>query len=217
MDLLEIVNAILREGEGHLGNELITALPLDSSSPDSHFFALAMAQASYEDIQRRHANYKFHWQTGLFITTNSDDTDYAVSNVRNVETDSFIIQKSGSSSWTPMHWIDWPDWQRAFRSTWTQIGASWPYWMTRLPNDSFRILPKPISTETYLINAEWYRTNHQLSDSEDIPLWDEEFHRLIVLEALMRYAEENNVSELGYRIGVELPQLQQAFYNRYLP
>lgn len=217
MNLLELANGVLGEGEGHIEGDLIESIPLESNSPDAHYKALQWTRSAYEAIQRRKADYKFHWQDGVLITTSGETASYTKAGIRKVNEDSILCQRDGDTVLTEMQWIEWQEYRNRFRLVQNQLGPSTPYWITRAPDNTFKILPKPVGTSVYTITAEWYRTNHKLVKETDEPLWDEEFHRIIILEALISYMEEYDVASLKSRLNNELPNLKQEFYNRYLP
>jgi hypothetical protein len=51
----------------------------------------------------------------------------------------------------------------------------------------------------------------------DEPIWDEEWHELLVWEAAKHYLEEYDKPSLAGRIQENLGPLERSFYNRYSP
>ena len=217
MNLLELSNALLQEGESFAQRDFIQAIPLPPNAPKAHQRAIAWIREAYEKVQQRKQDWDFHWVTGTLITTLADTSDYTKNDVRTVSPRSVNCRRQGETSVWPITVIEYAAWLALFRTTWPQLVPGVPAWLCQLPNGDWRLTPEPESTTTFEILADWQRTNHRLVRGLDEPLWHEDWHRLLVWEAAKSYLEEYDVPALGVRIQDNLPPLERSFYNRYVP
>jgi len=217
MNLLELANALLQEGESYSQSDFIHAIPLPLNAPKAHQRAIAWIREAYEKIQQKNQNWDFHWNTGVLITTETDTSDYTKSAVRVVLNNSTLCRKQGETAVWPIILLEYQVWLSMFKTTWPQLATGNPQWLCQLPNGDWRLTPSPENTQVFEVLGDWFQSNHQLLRGEDEPLWHKDWHRLIVWEAAKSYLEEYDVPALAVRIQDNLPPLERSFYNRYLP
>lgn len=223
MNFLEICQSVLDEADRD-ASELQDVILTPNLSPLQRKVILWVREV-YEQIQQFSHHWRFHRINGTLITTVNGVEDYQVGqyatpptrNVRDVMWDSLKVQKQGSTGWSPVIFMPYEEWVEAFNLV---VGAKGrPLFFVPLPGpqeDWFRLYPT--ANDIYLLNADWYRTNHQLVTKDDEPLWHQDYHRILKWRALQRYASEYEVPELlGDRIKTELPLALAAFYRKYLP
>ena len=214
MDLLGLANALLAEAESHNAPERIQQIPISNQYQEPGYRAVEWIREAYRRVQQERTDWTFHYVDGTLLTTDGTNSDYEVENVRTVDRDFLLCRQQGGTGTWPLLWVDWDAWKRMFDNSWLQMSSGVPSWITRMPNGKFRLTPAPDST-IYEVLGKWYRTNHELQTAEDEPLWDEEFHRLLVWEAARSYAEEYEAAPLAGRIQQNLPRMRQAFFNRF--
>ena len=69
-----------------------------------------------------------------------------------------------------------------------------PEALAELPNGEFTFYPQ--AEEEYTIFYEGYNRPHVMTASTDTPIFNAQYHDLILFKALMKYAEHYNVTEI---------------------
>ena len=212
---LEICQRVIEEADNpdeaaSLNDTLITADTLEF-----HRRVILTVQRVYRNIQRRHNTWEFHHQSGTFLTSLDDGTkEYSVANVRSIMRQSLVGREQGQTARWPLTWLSYEDWVTIFQLQPTQ-NPGIPLWFVENPDGTFRLEPGPDRIVEVL--GDWYRTLHELTVKDDEPLWESEFHELIVWEACKALVTEYETLEgLALRVQMELPPLYRQFVNRFL-
>jgi hypothetical protein len=216
MNFLEICQSVLGEADKNSSTMTdVTGLTVDIQKK-----VVRWVQQAYGRVQRHSHFWKFHFNTGLFITTSDGVQDYTKANVRDLQEESLKVRHQSAVGWSPLRMMPWEEYQSNFKLVVAAEGQ--PVWIIPKPDATttdvrtFRLYPTP--SDVFEVWADWYSTNDTLSVDTDEPIWHEDFHDILVWMALSKFASEYEVPDLlDRRIKEELPPLMQAFYHRYLP
>lgn len=115
---------------------------------------------------------------------------------------------SGSTSWYPLTYVDFQAWQDYVRMQPT--AQSQPTSYTLKPNKRIELHPVPVND--FLIRGLYVKKPQQLVNDFDVPILPEEFHPLIIYQAMMLYAQYETAPEI-FQAGV---QGYNRLYNRML-
>lgn len=213
MTFLEICQAVLLESDQD--SELLTGVAITPSMDEQHRKVIRWVQQAYLKLQREYKWWDFHNTSGVFLTTLDDGTqDYTVADVRSVFKDSLKARKFGEAAEWSVTYLTYAEWRDRFNLYTGSEGV--PLYFVELPSGQFRVEPAPNGICEVL--ADWTITFDRLVRDDDEPLWDEDFHEILVWLALEDYASDYEAPEmLAPRIENHLPDLQNAFYRQYLP
>ena len=217
MNLIELSNALLAECEGSTHIAAITTIPLASNAPRAQARAVSWIQTAYRRVQLRKRDWKFHWKSGTLLTTVPDRYDYTLKGVREIVTDGVLCRRQGETAVWPLAVLPYQTWMSLFRVVWPTLTAGTPQWLCQLPNGKWRVTPKPLDDTVFEVLADWYEHPSVMEVGGDEPIWDEEWHELLVWEAAKHYLEEYDKPSLAGRIQENLGPLERSFYNRYSP
>lgn len=107
-----------------------------------------------------------------------------------------------STTWAPLDYIGYSDWQSVVRSRPTVVST--PTTFTELPDLSVELSPIPSSD--FDVRGLYVRKAQVLQNDFDVPVLPEEFHMAIVYKAMMLYA--------GYEAAPEIFQSGLQGFNR---
>lgn len=186
---------------------------------------------AYLDIQNDHTTWRFLRNTFSFSTTASDQ-DYtptqagiASPGLKNwVKEDIKIyLTSAGVSNETELEYVPW-DFFKAnymFGSHRTQEG--YPSIVTVDPSDTLFLWQLP--NAIYTVSGEYYANADEFADEGAYPIFDEDFHMVIVWRALMyygawaaadeKYAHGNNEHRKLFR-SLELKELEEPTFGEPL-
>ena len=174
-------------------------------------------QAANLGIQRQSQQWDFMHKRGLFITTNAVDETYAIGRVREIAEHSLYYTEPGLTAHNPMTLMRYEDWSYEQQSGTVRDGP--PLFLVENPDQSWRPYPKP--NGVYNIYADWWLRPSEMANVDAEPLWEVEFHEILLYEAMEVAA---NLEPQGPRAAVLqtevakfLPPLRRAFNSRYLP
>jgi hypothetical protein len=215
MNFLEICQTVLAEADRN--PDELQDVVLVPSLTEQQRKVISWVKQAYRRVQQHSNFWKFHYNTGLFLTTVDGVEDYQKSGVRDILPLSLKIRKQGSPGWSPLTVMQYEKWVQSFNLV---IGAKGrPVFFIQLPSqqgDSFRLYP--VANDIYELYADWFSNNSELIQRDDEPIWHRDFHELLVWMALEKYASEYEVGELlNARIARELPPLLSGLYRKYLP
>ncbi len=192
----------------------------DEEQPYVHSSAriLSWLQGAYMDRQLRSDYWRFLHQQGIFITTEAGTADYTLPVVKDIIPDSIYYIKSGRSARIPLFIKDYAIWSME-QASGTVRAASAPNWLIELPNLSWKV--EPVPDGVYQIYADrWYRPSEFIDTSAE-PLWESEYHEIVVLEAMkIAVALKPDSPEsaiMAQQVRERLPRMERGFNRRYLP
>lgn len=113
-----------------------------------------------------------------------------------------------ASTWFPLEYIDFQAWQDYVRTRPTAISQPTSY--TLKPDRTVELYPIPAND--YSVRGLYVKKPQQLVNDFDVPILPEEFHQLIVYQAMMLYAQYEAAPEI-FQAGV---QGYNRLYSRML-
>ena len=113
-----------------------------------------------------------------------------------------------ASTWFPLEYIDFQTWQDYVRARPTVISQPTSY--TLKPDRTVELYPIPAND--YSVRGLYVKKPQQLVNDFDVPILPEEFHQLIVYQAMMLYAQYEAAPEI-FQAGV---QGYNRLYSRML-
>jgi hypothetical protein len=168
---------------------------------------------AWVEIQNKR-DWNFLWQEGSFNTVVDSQTydpvgDMALSPaLRRWDTSSFIHSTSGSSKFY-LQYIPW----ESFDNTLSSSGT--PTQFTVKPNKflKFNSVPDVIGT----VDFSYIRTPQTLSANTDTPLLDSAYHDIILYQAMLYLAAEQDASELYQDAHMQLTARLADLSAEFLP
>ena len=206
-----------------LVSELIRRLRkalLDEEQPYTHSSAriLTWLQGAYMDRQLRSDYWRFLHQQGIFITTEAGTADYIIPTVKDIVSDSIYYIKSGRVARIPIFLKDYAVWATE-QASGTIRAPSAPNWHIELPDLSWKVEPTPDGI--YQIFADRWHRPTEFVDTTVEPLWESEYHEIVVLEAMkIAVALKPDSPEsaiMAQQVRERLPRMERTFNRRYLP
>lgn len=90
-----------------------------------------------------------------------------------------------------------------------------PYQVVLMPNKKLRLHPTP--DKAYTLTLDYYKAHQTLSADTDVPILPEQFHDLIWMQALLKYAYYESAPEVAERVSREMPRRLAAMESSELP
>lgn len=168
--------------------------------------------SAWDEIQSRHRDWRW-MRVGFTLSTTSGDDDYAYSSATDALTAAAIARFRrwlvtdpenppkcylSSSGVSAEYWLSYLSYER-FRTLY-QIGTEQigqPAHITINPQNQLVLGPTP--DDTYVITGEFQRGNQTLSADADEPEMPDDFHMLIVYDAMLKYAGFDAANEIYHR------------------
>lgn len=156
---------------------------------------------SWIDIQLMRPNWRFMIEEFSFDTV--ADTrdylaaDYSITDMNLWDTASFLIYKTatGESDQNRIEYLRYEQWRAAYRTRMNDRGNDRPIAFTLMPNNSVRFEPRP--DDVYTIEGDYKRSTQEFSADADVPTnLPDDFHMIIVWQALKYYAHYENALEV---------------------
>lgn len=213
MNKLQICQKILEEADRD--PETLQSVQDVNGLDDQHRNIVRWVDREYDRIQRSAKFWKFHHQSGLFLTTSSDGTtDYTVPNVREIHAWTIKAKVQGTTAEWPLHLYTYEEWRKKFLIG--RMAPGTPVMITRVPNGDFRLYPAPL--KVFEIYADWSRTFHRMITDTDSPLWNsDDYDEYLIWRVLENYVSEYDVPELAARVAKNLPHAKVIFDQELLP
>ena len=176
-----------------------------------------LLQNAYMDIQTRSSQWKFLHKRGKLFKTTLTKEDYNISGVRYINPDSAYAIQDGTTQRLPLLVKEYADWVVEQTANVTSQGS--PLFLVSLPDFKWKIDPLPINIWT--VYADYWVVPAEFVGQSDSPIWAEEFHDLVLLEAMrMGMAlkpDKRTVAMMEAQVVTRLPKLWRMFVNLYLP
>lgn len=171
-------------------------------------------------IQMKHQDWKFFRADFSFVTQPNKQaytpTDAGVSNLDIWRQDSVWLYQNaqGVGNQMPIGWMEWEHFRRMY-----MLGiqsTQRPIAFTVRPEDKALLLGGT-PDDAYTVSGEYWRDIQTLSLDTDVPLMPVKFHKLIVLEAMKKYAGFEAAAEVMGRAKDESGPLWDALVFDQLP
>lgn len=162
--------------------------------------------------------WEFMHQNGLFITTTANQADYTDATVKFLDEQSLYFTRPGSTNREPLFIKTYQEWEYEQRTAVLTPNA--PQWIIQTPDQQWKLDPEP-DIDGYLVYADRWLRATELTAGTDEPLWEAEYHKVLLYEALKIAIElrpkEAMSQAAAAEIGNFLPRLRLSFTRRYLP
>ena len=161
-------------------------------------------------IQTMYHDWKFLFKEGSQpVTTGSAEvlkpTDYAHADIT-----TFVLDDGTDK--VELQYMEYRDFKQLIKLSTTE---GTPTCITLKPNGNFQLYPTP--EIDYTLTFDYYRTPVELSANSDESLIPERFHRLIVLQAVIYYAEDQEADNLTNYVVPQYDELMSRLRSDQLP
>ena len=175
-----------------------------------------LLQGAYMSIQRKSTQWKFLHVRGKLLRTVADKEDYITRDIEHVEVNSAYLIYNGEQR-MPLCIRYYADW--VIEQTAGLIRNGIPLYLIHNPDDQWKL--DPIPEAVYDVYADYWLKPCEFRNVNDSPVWDEEFHEVVLLEAMKTARalklESKAAQLMTVKIDTLLPELWRAFVNKYLP
>ncbi len=158
---------------------------------------------AWVEIQQMRPNWLFMWEEFTFDTI-IDQRDYdaaslaaPITNLKLWDVDSFLIYETALTEidQNALLYLNYQLWRVRNREQMNVRSADRPQQFTLLPDNKVRFEPKP--DKVYTIDGEYKRSTQQFVADADVPTnLPDDFHMLIVWQALKNYAWHEDAAEV---------------------
>jgi len=179
---------------------------------------LLWLQGAYMDRQLASSFWSFLHLRGIFIVTEAGTEDYTLPALKDIDPDSIYYIVDGLTTRIPLAIKDYAVWV-AEQASGLKHTPSSPLYLIELPNFQWKVYPEPDGV--YAIFADRWLKPSEFTDLTSVPIWEVEYHEIVVLEAmkiamaLRPDSPESNV--MAAQVHERLPRMIRAFNSRYLP
>ncbi len=158
-------------------------------------------QQAWIEIQLMRPNWNFMHSEFTFDTiADTRDylaADYSITDMKLWDENSFIAYETaiGESSQFPLIHLPYGTWRDTYRVGMNERVSDKPVYMTILPTNKIRFEPAPDTI--YTVEGDYKRSTQRFVADADVPTnLPDDFHMLIVWQALKNYAFYENASEV---------------------
>ena len=160
-------------------------------------------------IQNLYFDWRYLWSTNIQIIVTGSISIVPVSDLKHIDPES--IEIIDDTKRTSITLIDYKE-LRSMRNTDTS-GA--PYVCAISPNNQI-VFPQP-TDKSYSIYYEYHKKPVELTNNTDVSLIPKEYHRCIILQAKLYYAERYTIPEIGQESSKQLSELFDRLKSDQLP
>ena len=175
-----------------------------------------LLQGAYMGIQRKSTQWKFFHKRGLFFRTVARKEEYTKANVGYVNPDSIFMIEDGLTQRMPLFIKEYKDW--VVEQTAAIVDSQTPLYLIHTPPFKWKV--EPIPDKVWVIYADYWIIPAEFCSEDDEPIWAEEFHEIVLLEAMKTVSalrpETKEALLMNTQVATLLPGLNRAFATRYL-
>lgn len=175
-----------------------------------------LLQSAYMGIQRKSTQWRFFHKRGLFFATIAGKEDYTKPGVGYISPDSIYMIEDGLTQRMPLWIKEYKDW--VIEQTTAVTSSQTPLYLIHTPPFTWKV--DPIPDRVWNIYADYWIIPAEFTDLNDEPIWAEEFHEIVLLEAMKTASvlKEGTKEALlmNTQVAALLPGLSRSFANRYL-
>ena len=175
-----------------------------------------LLQSAYMGIQRKSTQWRFFHNRGLFFQTVAGTEDYTKADVSYINPDSIYMIEDGLTQRMPLYIKEYKDW--VAEQTTSVIDSQTPLYLIHTPPFTWKVEPTP--DKVWAIYADYWTIPTEFESESDEPVWAEEFHEIVLLEAMKTVSalrpETKEALLMNTQIATLLPSLSRSFANRYL-
>ena len=179
--------------------------------------AVRWIRDAYLRILQYSDQWDFLHKRGVLLRVKAGKEEYPKTSHDQIDENSLFYTRVGSTARTPVFVNSYDWWVQQERSTPFVNGN--PIYLIETPNEDWKVWPVPVfDCDIY---ADWWVKPTGLSDACDEPVWNEDYHSLVMWEALRLFAVEykdiDTTPQILNRVQVVYPQLWDRFTKKYLP
>lgn len=203
MNFLDLCNALATEG-GVGGSAGPTSVV---SQVGEQARMVRWIRQAWLDLQGRYVNWKFLWAQHTGTVTLTSGFNY-------------VEKPADFGAWDREHMfcngqritsiVEYEDYKTLNDTTDTQ-----PSQLVLLPNGNVQLIPAPSADVAF--SFDYFKEPQTLVNDNDVPLCPAQFHDVIVLWALQKYANFEQAPEILQKVQTELPQRLSALEAHQLP
>jgi len=175
-----------------------------------------LLQGAYMGIQRKSTQWRFFHKRGLFFQTVAGKEDYTKAGVNYIDPNSIYIIEEGLTQRMPLFVKQYKDW--VVEQTVAVTNSQTPLYLIHTPPFKWKL--EPIPDKVWNIYADYWVIPAEFSGVNDEPIWIEEFHDIVLLEAMKSASalvpKTKEALLMDTQVATLLPALNRAFANRYL-
>lgn len=175
-----------------------------------------LLQGAYMGIQRKSTQWRFFHKRGLFFQTVIGKEDYTKAGVGYVNPDSIFMIEDGFTQRLPLCIKEYKDW--VVEQSTAVIKPQTPLFLIHTPPFKWKV--EPIPDKVWNIYADYWIIPAEFDSLNDEPIWVEEFHEIVLLEAMKSASalrpETKEALLMNTQVATLLPSLSRSFANRYL-
>ena len=160
-------------------------------------------------IQNLFFDWRFLWSSTTQILVTGSMTSVPVSNMKHIDPESVII--IDDTDRISINVIDY----KLLRDMRDDTVAGTPFVCAISPDNQI-VFPQPTDKE-YRIYYEYYKKPLELTDNTDVSLIPPEYHRCIILQAKIYYAERYTIPEVAQEAGKQYKELFDRLKSDQLP
>jgi hypothetical protein len=172
---------------------------------------------AYMAIQLESDQWEFHHERDAFFTTVNGTADYTVATVKKIDEQSLYFIPDGQTAHQFLLIKTYQQWELEQRTSALSPGP--PQWLIQTPDQQWKIDPEP--NGIYTIYADRWLRPLEMTLGADEPLWEVEYHKIVLYEALKIAVSLRPDEPLSRTAAQEilsfLPAIRKAFTRRYLP
>jgi hypothetical protein len=172
---------------------------------------------AYLAIQLESDQWEFHHERDAFITTIDGTADYTLPLIKILDQQSLYFIPDGQTAHQTLLTKTYQTWEWEQRNV--ELSPGPPNWIIQTPDQQWKVDPEP--NGIYVIYADRWLRPTELALAADEPLWEAEYHKVLLYEALKIAVSLRPDEPLSRAAAQEitnfLPQLRKAFTRRYLP
>jgi len=175
-----------------------------------------LLQGAYMGIQRKSTQWKFFHKRGLFFQTIAGQEDYTKTKINYINPDSIFMIEDGLTQRMPLYIKEYRDW--VAEQTTSVIDSQTPLYLIHTPPFKWKV--EPIPDKVWAIYADYWIKPTEFTSESDEPIWAEEFHEIVLLEAMKSASalkpKTKEALLMDAQVANLLPDLSRSFANRYL-
>jgi hypothetical protein len=165
---------------------------------------------AYRKINYNSDQWSFLHQRGTFLELRPGEDTYEKDNGK-VGKYSLYSVRPGQTARTPVSIMEYSWWVENERGGPTTRGGS--VYLVETPTRIWKVWPVPVYEQNVV--GDWWARPSTLLHVGDTPVWAEEFHELLIWEAVKLFAAEFGQEGAGPALMTRYAETQPALWNRF--
>lgn len=150
---------------------------------------------AYNMVQLEESRWKFLWvETSFDFVVGQRDyhpaSDLGLSDFKEWDVHSFYVNRPNAQQKQPLYFMEW----EPFRGYYAIQIQALPQQFSVSPSKALRFDAVPTQVET--VNFEYFRKPYAFVNGNDTPVFDEQYHDIVLYKALMLYAANDEAGNI---------------------